>query len=262
MKDRPNPLNETAGYFLEHSIAHKQSIWTRRKTETKGNKEQFRYKHAKPQFKGPCLLHSHSMTVSKTLPTVPRFLPRYSGSNSSFHEKKDYEAKGMTDHEMLQQLEYHQSTWISLLLQHIEQSTMTMEVGLHLLPPSSMHKAEVALQHPSGEASQLPASPARKLRYKHASHLQSLCSQQIWEEKAEGSVLVLCPKTSHIGCRQKICLPFHIQLTHWKNPNQCKPSALLWLTGFVPRSLKSHNMPLTVRVLWVTFSATETACWE
>lgn len=85
MKDRPNPLNETAGYFLEHSIAHKQSIWTRRKTETKGNKEQFRYK---PQFKGPCLLHSHSMTVSKTLPTVPRFLPRYSGSNSSFHEKK------------------------------------------------------------------------------------------------------------------------------------------------------------------------------
>lgn len=210
MKDRPNPLNETAGYFLEHSIAHKQSIWTRRKTETKGNKEQFRYK---PQFKGPCLLHSHSMTVSKTLPTVPRFLPRYSGSNSSFHEKKIMRLRAWQIMRCFNSWSITRAPEF-LLLQHIEQCTMTMEVGLHLLPPSSMHKAEVALRHPSGEASQLPASPARKLRYKHASHLQSLCSQQIWEEKAEGSVLVLCPKTSHVGCRQKICLPFHIQLTH------------------------------------------------
>lgn len=98
MKDRPNPLNKTAGYFLEHSIAPKQSIGTRRKTETMGNNKQFRYQHAKLQL----LLHSCSMTIGKTLPRAPQFPPHYSGGNSSFHQEKDDEAKSMTDHEVHQ----------------------------------------------------------------------------------------------------------------------------------------------------------------
>jgi len=50
------------------------------------------------------------MTIGKTLPTVPCFLPHYSAGNSSFRQEKDYEAKGVTGHVMLQQLEYHQGT--------------------------------------------------------------------------------------------------------------------------------------------------------
>ena len=138
---------------------------------------------------------------------------------------------------------------------------MTMGVGLYFLPPTSMPKSEAALPHPSGEVSLLPASPARKLKCKGASDFQSLCSQQqIWEEKA-GPMLVLCSNKPHWLLTENLP-PFPHSAHSLKNPNPCKLSALLWLKGFVPRSLKSHNMPLAVRVLQVTFSATETACWE
>lgn len=135
-------------------------------------------------------------------------------------------------------------------------------LGLHFLPPTSTHKAEAALPHPSGEASPLRASPTRKLKPKGAPDLQSLCSQQqIWEEKAEGSVLVLCSNKPCWLLTENLP-PFPHSAHSLNNPNPCKLSALLWLKGFVPRSLKSHNMPLTVRALQVTFSARETACWE
>lgn len=131
-------------------------------------------------------------------------------------------------------------------------------LGSHLLSPAPTHRAEAAQAHP-GEASLLPA---RKLKPEAAADLQSLCSQQhVWEQKAEASVPVLRSNKPHWLLPENLP-PFPRSAHSLIHPNPCKPTALLGLKGFVPRSSKSHNTPRTVRAEQVTFSATGTACWE
>lgn len=45
-------------------------------------------------------------TEGETLPMAAQFLPDFCGGSSSFHQK-DHRAQGVTDLEVLQQLEYH-----------------------------------------------------------------------------------------------------------------------------------------------------------
>lgn len=63
-----------------------------------------------------------------------------------------------------------------------------------------------------------------------------------------------CPSfalTSHTSSRQNLPLLPH-SAHSLNNPNPCTLPALLWLKGFVPSSLKAHNIALTVGVLQET----------